>query len=171
MLVYFQIGPHEPWVSLSHLQVLVRLCQPCAGGFVLLGPDRAGSLAWSWTTRGGSSGRALLTRVQVGQGKTDHPGWGGARSCPTGCQEVGGVQTEVIRHSQLRNMKAKDGIFLSYSLQYKEKTRTQSLCEEAPGLLFGILSAAARSGGRACFLLHTYIITKPLVAVVVVLPT
>ena len=68
-------------------------------------------------------------------------------------------------------MKEKDGIFLSYSLQYKETTRTQSLCEEAPGLLFGILSAAARSGGRACFLLHTYIITKPLVFCGFFLPT
>ena len=65
----------------------------------MLGPDTAGNLAWSWTPRGGVSGRALLSGVQMGQGKTDHPGWGGARSCLTGYQEVGGVQTEVIRYS------------------------------------------------------------------------
>lgn len=59
------MNPGFPWVT---FWVLVRLCQPCAGGFILPGPDAAGNLAVVLDHR-----RKALWACPAQQ----CPGWGG----------------------------------------------------------------------------------------------
>lgn len=76
-----QIQHNETWVTLSHLLSLSTPAPTRAGGFILLGPDKAGNLVVVLDHK--REALRMCSDHPVWEGKTNHPGWSRTHSCLT----------------------------------------------------------------------------------------